>query len=1363
MRKRGPSAGIRPDWKKILSLCEELISQETVEKQIQFTKSIAETWFRCQVEIWVDATVLSALGHGIQFDFYNNAKVCPEGLMQQVYQKKETVFSREQRLTSDAENHGSSHKPILAAAFPLIAHNQLLGVFKVTREQGHSFKEKELDLIEGLVSQSAIAIHIKCQLLENNRKLELLTLVRSVSAQIADLVELDELSRRVTSLILLTFKYYYVAIFTTEVNQDQLRFRDSAGPLIKSTAIGPNDSDTTPIVEQFSPKISVQLGEGIIGYAAKSGKEIIANDIRQESHFRIIASLPDTKSELAIPLIVEDRILGVIDIQSDRLNAFGETDILVLRVLANNIAAAVENARLYGDVRQRVEQLAIVTDINKAISSILELDQLFKEFIYILHERLKYPFIHIFDVHEGRRKLFYQAGDGTNDPKLNLEDLSLDLDAPKGLVSASARLRKTMLSNDVSLDPMYSPSLYLPTHTLSELAMPLIFGNSIIGVLDIQSDRKFAFTEDDVSLLEALADNLSVAMRNASLYRSEAWRRQVAESMREVASQLTAGSEFDQNLRLILSELQKTLPCDFAAIWLNNFRGEYNPRPAKNSGSYLRLVAVYVSPDMKIAEQDPSENILTSDEIIEICNRSELLNPWLSEVLQSDQPVIRQPGPLYETLGAILNFPEDYSAIAAPLQIADRPIGVLILGHQTAGRYGHEAQTMTATFASYAAVAIENTRLLEAAHDQAWISTVLLQVSEATQSINSLEELLTNVVNITPTLIGIDICMIFLWDNMSRMFIPMAQRGLDEDQKDVFTHCVISEGEHPIFDRLLTSGKVVFYDGESTLRQAEVTHLFDILITFNLDRMNFAIFPMIAHGEFLGAFIVNYHATINNNQDSIDSIKDDFGLDEKFSIIQGISHQTAVAAENIQLIKSQREEAYVSVALLQVAQAVVSTNSIEEILESIVRLTPILTGIKRCVIYLWDELKHQYKLSQSYGISKNELNNLQKTYKPEDYRLLDIVRRSNSFAYHEIKASTESPADWNNLDLGDIVGHENNLANYETGKNLDYRTKTTKKFIKSNHPLLMAYPLTVKGMVLGVMLFEEPDSANAPVTHNMREKRHEISVGITQQAALAIQNDHFQQEIVEQERMERELQLAREIQQTFLPESKPILDGWDLEARWQPAREVGGDFYDFFELPGNRLGIVIADVADKGMPAALFMTLSRTLLRSSAREYHSPAVVLEHVNDLLVSDTKRGLFVTVVYGVLSLQTGELVYANAGHNRPIIFHPSEKELKILPTTGMALGILPGIAIQENRVSISYGDSVILYTDGITEAFSADGEMFGESRLYDAIRECMKTNARDIANYILETLNRFIEDTSPSDDITMITLCREGQDL
>ena len=185
---------------------------------------------------------------------------------------------------------------------------------------------------------------------------------------------------------------------------------------------------------------------------------------------------------------------------------------------------------------------------------------------------------------------------------------------------------------------------------------------------------------------------------------------------------------------------------------------------------------------------------------------------------------------------------------------------------------------------------------------------------------------------------------------------------------------------------------------------------------------------------------------------------------------------------------------------------------------------------------------------------------------------------------------------------------------------------------------------------------------------------------------------------------------------------------------------------------------MIADVADKGMGAALFMALTRALVRAAALEDVSPAAVLARVNELLIPDTQQGMFVTVIYAVLCLETGELAYADAGHNLPFLLRFRPQGLEQLSPGGMALGVLQGISLEEHVVNLGPGDFLVFYTDGITEAFSAEDQMFGEERLRTAIQAAEAGTAQAMLDAIDAEVADFTRDSSPSDDMTLMVLHR-----
>jgi len=238
------------------------------------------------------------------------------------------------------------------------------------------------------------------------------------------------------------------------------------------------------------------------------------------------------------------------------------------------------------------------------------------------------------------------------------------------------------------------------------------------------------------------------------------------------------------------------------------------------------------------------------------------------------------------------------------------------------------------------------------------------------------------------------------------------------------------------------------------------------------------------------------------------------------------------------------------------------------------------------------------------------------------------------------------------------------------------------------------------------------------------------------------------------ERYEQELRIAHLIQQNFLPREQPDVAGWVLNAFYRSAREVGGDFYDFIDLEGGRIGVVIGDVTDKGVPAALMMASTRSVLRSVAARFDSPGMVLEHSNELLCPDMPPKMFVTCLYAILEPHSGRLVYANAGHNLP--YRRRSDCVDELMARGMPLGLMPGSKYEEKEVMIDPGEIVLFSSDGIAEAHDPEGKMFGCPRIIDVVA---KHTSDDLRDEVLAALHSFTgPDWDQEDDITMVVVDR-----
>jgi serine phosphatase RsbU (regulator of sigma subunit) len=253
-----------------------------------------------------------------------------------------------------------------------------------------------------------------------------------------------------------------------------------------------------------------------------------------------------------------------------------------------------------------------------------------------------------------------------------------------------------------------------------------------------------------------------------------------------------------------------------------------------------------------------------------------------------------------------------------------------------------------------------------------------------------------------------------------------------------------------------------------------------------------------------------------------------------------------------------------------------------------------------------------------------------------------------------------------------------------------------------------------------------------------------------------------QQQAQERERIEQELRVARLIQQTLLPKHVPDLPGYQLAAYYQPAREVGGDFYDFLELDDGHLGLVVGDVTDKGVPAAIVMATTRTMLRASAQRLDSPGEVLKRVNDVIVPDIPPNMFITCLYAILDPETGLLRFANAGHDLPYRRRTSSSGgAEELRATGMPLGLLPGMSYEEKEIVLERGDSVLFYSDGLVEAHDPQREMFGFPRLQGLVGT-HRSGGSSLIGFLLSELTRFTgEDWELEVDITLVTLERSEE--
>ena len=300
-------------------------------------------------------------------------------------------------------------------------------------------------------------------------------------------------------------------------------------------------------------------------------------------------------------------------------------------------------------------------------------------------------------------------------------------------------------------------------------------------------------------------------------------------------------------------------------------------------------------------------------------------------------------------------------------------------------------------------------------------------------------------------------------------------------------------------------------------------------------------------------------------------------------------------------------------------------------------------------------------------------------------------------------------------------------------------------------------PLVSHSQSIGVLLID------SRTPRRFTEEEIRFLQLMANQAAIALEQARLRRQERQQLQLERSLALGREIQQSMLPKSGPVMAGWQFAAVYEAAQEVGGDFYDFFQLAAepDQWGLVIADVSDKGIPAALFMVLCRTTIRNSALRGWEPAQALVLANQFIQEDSWADMFVSAFYGMLAAD-GRFRYTNAGHNPPLWWH--DDQCQPLPHHGIVLGVLPQIELPQHEVTIAPGDVLLFYTDGVTEAMTVDFEEFGVERLQTAVSEMLSTNLEATAQEILERIQQAIRTfTGPApqhDDFTLFVAKRES---
>ncbi|MCL5998832.1 MAG: SpoIIE family protein phosphatase [Chloroflexi bacterium] len=833
-----------------------------------------------------------------------------------------------------------------------------------------------------------------------------------------------------------------------------------------------------------------------------------------------------------------------------------------------------------------------------------------------------------------------------------------DLNEGRGIVGWMRDTGKSLLVRDfkTELDQLPTRPRYISDRPpRSAVFVPMVTGDQVIGAISIQSDMPAAYTESHLRILGIIANQAAAAIQNARALARERTRAQQFELVNEVAQQTAAILDPESLWPRLTQAIQNTFGYYFVGLSLID------------DESQRIVMRAATHPGMVGAELEIGQGLIGT-------------SVKEQRIIIADDTAhdIR-----YLSMGVL---PETRSEIVVPLRLNEKVIGALDLQSEQLAAFTHTDQGYLEVLAQQVAIAVEDARLYQTEREQTWMSTALLQVAEVAGRAESVDDALAAVARLAPMLTGVDCCAVLTFNRLFSAFEIASTYGTLSHNEQLTPGDVLLPEDVPALAEMLEKRAPVM--GTACGRLA----------------VPMLALPLIAQDELLGAMLVG-------RKDSQTFSR------RRVELLAGLANQASLVIDVVNANLAQQEESWVTAALLQVARAVTESADLDEIVATVVRLTPLLVGVDVCAVFVREGNDTTLRAAQAYGLP---------------------VQVQERFGRDEFPIAAWR--DWF-------------LEYQRTGSlpTLNPIPDSIAARLEITHGA--ALPLLANGELVGVMVIGVNQTEQMPAGRSLS-----IMVGIAQQTALAVDNARLSREAMARQRLEHELALARDIQTSFLPKESPRVEGWGVSAAWQAARQVGGDFYDFVALPGGRYGLVIADVADKGVPAALFMALSRTLMRAVAFTGRAPADALSRVNELILSDSRSDLFVTVFYATWNPATGELVYANAGHNPPMLVR-ADGTLLELQSRGIALGVIEHIAPEAGLARMQPGDVLLLYTDGIIDALNHDDRPFGLPQLKSALVDARELSADGIVNRIMTAVRDYAGDEPPFDDQTLVVVKRE----
>lgn len=854
-----------------------------------------------------------------------------------------------------------------------------------------------------------------------------------------------------------------------------------------------------------------------------------------------------------------------------------------------------------------------------------------------------------------------------------------------GIVGWVRATQQPLLVRDfaVELDQLPArPSYEADNPPRSALFVPLVAGGHAVGSMSVAHAEPNVYDNDDLQLLSIIANQAASAIVNAQLFKTVGRRAEQLTAIAEVSSAIAAELDLDDLLAKVVELIRERFGYYHVQVFL------------VEDEEHRAVFRASTGHDLNKRWKAEGRSLPFGAGII----------GWVAatgqHLLAGD--VSQEPRYLPDDPRLL---PDTRSELAVPLKVEDKVLGVLDVQSRELNGFSDDDLFVLNALANQVAIAVDSAWSFRAQQEEAWMTTVLLQVAHVASRANSLDDVLDAITRLTPMLTGVASSSTWLHDEEDEAFDLAASYGLQGD--DQLGGLRLRPVDDPVPALMLLI---------ETLEHVELTTGDDFMLPPILWQAlpgdQLILLPLMAQNRLIGCLLV-----------SLESEEMPLRLHEKrLSMLNGIANQAAAAIENVRLASEREEEAWISWALLEVAQTMASARAVEEMLGQVVRLTPLLAGVDRCAALLRDRQRDEFVVVQVYvGQRSPAIEPQGARLRPGDLPLLDLA--VNTRRVQRVDDATQSdlvPPSWR-----ESVG-----------------SKT-----------LVAAPLLAQGDVQGMLLVDSIESS-----YGMSQRREDILTGIAQQTSLYLENFQLLAQEQARIRLAQELQVAQRIQASLLPDALPDVPGYEIAHAWEPAREVGGDFYAFIPLQQGGLGLLMADVADKGVPAALFMATTSTLLRVSAQSHAEPDQALLHANAWVNANNREDMFVTAWYGVLDPASHRILFANAGHSLALHVAAEDGAIRMLRPAGMPLGVVEHLTLQRDSVTLAPGDLLVLYTDGVIDALNPAEEDFGQDRLEALLSDRRHESAQQVVDALRSAVLAHTGQAPLYDDVTLVALRR-----